>query len=828
MAINLNVTRADSSEYDAELLLGIKGDPGKSAYEYAVDAGYTGTETDFTLLMESLEEFQDVTATAETLDAGESATASFSDGELSLGIPKGYSAGFGTVSATVDANHGVPAVTVTASGEDTAKNFAFAFSNLQPAPYDDSVIQARMDSFTNLEEGSTTGDAELIDGRVGADGVTYANIGDAIRGQVTDLKSDINDIDESLLYKIKTLRGAYIGWVSLDSYTIGSGLIRVSEGDVLTYDGLKTYNSAPYFSYITFLDSNQQAISELQILKSDGTAITLVVPKNTVMMQVKLGHNQSTGVSVSPSEGANVVISYRSIAVNSAIELLDSNVKIGKLISPYWKTGTIINASGAEVINDRFYTSDTVELQDNASIFYDGELSTIDEIPFYLYCAEYDENNNFIIRNEMLNAVNGVTGTNYAYKPSKSAKSVRFSFGIAGQGSRAITSSDLSRFSATFVSGLETRLDTLEKHFTHEYIPTVGQANVIKRCRQLTDIKWTPVANLKRIDIITADAYGDEESGETQTPFYEDVFTAGVEYCGIPYSSSEGGNDGYSSHFVGIDIPIEAFVTSVCNEDSVVYQESSYHNNNACIYGTICSSFACYALDLGAFYNTSQIMALSGMANIGALVTSGVRMPTKQLQLADLVIKAGHVAIITDFIRDKDGDIAFVEVSESTKYGNYNWDVHGGQFGGICRRKMWTVDEFYEYFAHFNIYRYRLLSSVTYTPNKYVDAGGEGNRLTSATMACVPYYGENFAYKYGHIANTDILCQSNIKNATRGCELEVYKDNTLFGTYSVVNGKATIGFADIGEYKARLVYAPLAGSGLTTTLYSNYCHWKVV
>lgn len=190
MAINLNVTRADSSEYDAQLLLGIKGDPGKSAYEYAVDAGYTGTETDFTLLMESLEEFQDVTATAETLDAGESATASFSDGELSLGIPKGYSAGFGTVSATVDANHGVPAVTVTASGEDTAKNFAFAFSNLQPAPYDDSVIQARMDSFTNLAEGSTTGDAELIDGRVGADGVTYTNIGDAIRGQVTDLKAE--------------------------------------------------------------------------------------------------------------------------------------------------------------------------------------------------------------------------------------------------------------------------------------------------------------------------------------------------------------------------------------------------------------------------------------------------------------------------------------------------------------------------------------------------------------------------------------------------------------------------------------------------------------
>lgn len=46
------------------------------------------------------------------------------------------------------------------------------------------VERRRMDSFTKLQEGSTTGDAELIDGRNGADGVTYENIGDAIRKQL--------------------------------------------------------------------------------------------------------------------------------------------------------------------------------------------------------------------------------------------------------------------------------------------------------------------------------------------------------------------------------------------------------------------------------------------------------------------------------------------------------------------------------------------------------------------------------------------------------------------------------------------------------------------
>ena len=53
--------------------------------------------------------------------------------------------------------------------------------------------KARIDTFTNLAEGSTTGDAELADGRVGADGVTYTNIGGAIRGQITDINKVLSD-----------------------------------------------------------------------------------------------------------------------------------------------------------------------------------------------------------------------------------------------------------------------------------------------------------------------------------------------------------------------------------------------------------------------------------------------------------------------------------------------------------------------------------------------------------------------------------------------------------------------------------------------------------
>ena len=51
------------------------------------------------------------------------------------------------------------------------------------------VQKRRIDGFTTLASGSTTGDAELIDGRIGADGVTYSNIGTAIRTQCGNLNN---------------------------------------------------------------------------------------------------------------------------------------------------------------------------------------------------------------------------------------------------------------------------------------------------------------------------------------------------------------------------------------------------------------------------------------------------------------------------------------------------------------------------------------------------------------------------------------------------------------------------------------------------------------
>ena len=75
-----------------------------TAYAYAVEGGYTGTEEEFEEMLAGLagtmEEIENLSATATSLPSTDSATASYADGVLSFGIPRGADGAQGATGAT--------------------------------------------------------------------------------------------------------------------------------------------------------------------------------------------------------------------------------------------------------------------------------------------------------------------------------------------------------------------------------------------------------------------------------------------------------------------------------------------------------------------------------------------------------------------------------------------------------------------------------------------------------------------------------------------------------------------------------------------------------
>ena len=130
----------------------------------------------------------------------------------------------------------------------------------------------RIDSLTTLAEGSTTGDAELIDARIGTDGITYNNVGGAIRGQFNKFDKLLNDcfqIENTLSFT--SISSCYI---SKNSYKITdptpfsmSEPIHLEKGKTIVLYG-QGYNTQ--VSMIATCDSDGSNI-KAQVISTDST-----------------------------------------------------------------------------------------------------------------------------------------------------------------------------------------------------------------------------------------------------------------------------------------------------------------------------------------------------------------------------------------------------------------------------------------------------------------------------------------------------------------------------------------------------------------------------
>lgn len=157
-----------------------------------------------------------------------------------------------------------------------------------------AVERARITNLAKLEEGSTTGDAELSDARVGADGVTYGNLGEANRTQFANLKNDLSEVvmnNPKLNLITEKFRG-YLGeddvWVqSYRQYEMHSDFIDVIPGESYTlsihYPSTDIiYGGMPSWCAISTYDASGAIIERVAKNVTDIDFVWVFVPGDNV------------------------------------------------------------------------------------------------------------------------------------------------------------------------------------------------------------------------------------------------------------------------------------------------------------------------------------------------------------------------------------------------------------------------------------------------------------------------------------------------------------------------------------------------------------------
>ena len=390
---------------------------------------------------------------------------------------------------------------------------------------------------------------------------------------------------------------------------------------------------------------------------------------------------------------------------------------------------------------------------------------------------------------------------------------------------------DWSDFELSAINGivgdLREKSETIPTGIAHILPESEMELNIVKRARQITDIEWTPSFDIPRLSYSAGD---DEELyPNTDYGFFRDVFKAGKKYKGLPYC--RGDKDtiqwGYGSFKVGVNVPIEAFITAICNKGTCMQLESAYDgaNHRASFFGTVCSSLVCYALGLDEYIPTASIPNIPGLRDFGLLANFALT----GLRLGDVLNLATiHTGIVTDIVYEN-GQVAFVEIAEATPNGNENPDVYGtdeegGEIGGVARRLLWPVEKFMQIWGTYNVFRYT--KDVPYTPSPYVQIGSEVVQPAPTKMSCLPYMGNGFIYKVGSIYNSKILII-----ASGYTKMRVIKDGENWnadGTtdYYDITGltEISLNFTAAGEYSAYLCDVT---NGVITKK-SSSCKWQVV
>lgn len=269
---------------------------------------------------------------------------------------------------------------------------------------------------------------------------------------------------------------------------------------------------------------------------------------------------------------------------------------------------------------------------------------------------------------------------------------------------------------------------------TDIFVPDIpendGVRNAILNAEQLANIAFTP---LKSIPQKAAD------------------LPAGKEQKGLPYSSSRI-EEGFVPNFVSF----YTFMSALQNPNSYLYTVDLGelgNQNGDTYYGTVCSTFCTYALNVLPNYTTHQWQDIPGMITLP-------RQTVDALKLGDTICHktSGHVVMVVGITRNEVGQVGEVMIAEAATTK-------------AMVRKPYSAEEFSNKYPTdvYAYHRYTKIHEVEHIPFDFSSYRGD----------LIPRKGDKANWLVGTPVEIDLLSKS------RYTSVEIYKDDSMYDMVSI-------------------------------------------